>query len=176
MLKATQLLLPVNLAEHYIGFYVANRIGWKVTSDGSTRRLWYKHLGPRQASSNSSKWHNTCRRVRDHVLRNVSLCLRQCQLFLDWRFYRMGPCLPIGCRLHSSDTSCGNQVHLGDHVPSLCCRVCCTVHASADRVYGIALYLWFSAEMYLLDDLGESIPRRSVGLRFNLNASLAALE
>ena len=33
MLKATQLLLPVNLAEHYIGFYVANRVGGDLTSD-----------------------------------------------------------------------------------------------------------------------------------------------
>ena len=39
-----QLALPVNLAEHYIGFYVANLNRRKVTSDGSTRRLWYKHL------------------------------------------------------------------------------------------------------------------------------------
>ena len=44
MLKATQLALPVNLAEHYIGFSVSNRDGLVCTSDGSTRRLWYKHL------------------------------------------------------------------------------------------------------------------------------------
>ena len=54
MLKATQLLLPVNLAEHYIGFYVANRVGGDLTSDGSVRRLWYKHLGPRPELSNPS--------------------------------------------------------------------------------------------------------------------------
>ena len=43
-------------------------------------------------------------------------------------------------------------------------------------VYGIAPYLWFSAEMYLLDDLREILHLLFVGLRFNLIASLAALE
>ena len=63
-----------------------------------------------------------------------------------------------------------------DHVPSLCCRVCWTGRASAVRVYGIALYLWFSSEMYLLDGLGEISSLRFVGLHVTLNASLAALE
>ena len=44
MLKATQLALPVNLAEHYIGFRVTNRKDREMTSDGSVRRLWYKRL------------------------------------------------------------------------------------------------------------------------------------
>ena len=67
-------------------------------------------------------------------------------------------------------------MHPVDHVQHLCCLVIRPICALVLRVYGIALYLWFSAEMYLLDDLGESIPRRSVGLRFARNASLAARE
>ena len=54
---------------------------------------------------------------------------------------RIGSCFPIGFQRHCSGTSCGNQVHLVDHVPSLCYRVCFAAHASVLPVYGIALYL-----------------------------------
>ena len=67
-------------------------------------------------------------------------------------------------------------MHLVDHVQHLCCRVIRLVCALVLRVYGIALYLWFSAEMYLLDDLGGIRNLRFVGLRLVLNAGLAALE
>ena len=67
-------------------------------------------------------------------------------------------------------------MHLVDHVQHLCCRVIRRVCALVLRVYGIALYLWFSAEIYLLDDLGGIRNLRFVGLRLVLNAGLAALE
>ena len=62
------------------------------------------------------------------------------------------------------------------HVQHLCCLGIRPVGASIFPVYGIALYLWFSVEMDRLDDLGEILEVRFVGLRFTLNASLAALE
>ena len=67
-------------------------------------------------------------------------------------------------------------MHLVDHVQHLCCRVIRPVCALVVRVYGIALYLWFSAEMYLLDDLLVNPSLLSVGLRSRFISSLAAIE
>ena len=67
-------------------------------------------------------------------------------------------------------------MHLVDHVQHPCCLGSRPVCALVLRVYGIALYLWFSVEMDRLDDLGEIRKSRFVGLRCTLNASLAALE
>ena len=74
----------------------------------------------------------------------------------------MGPCLPIGCRLHSSDTSCGNQVHLVDHVPSLCGRVCFAAHASVLPVYGIAPYLEFRSNLEYMAAGRDHLTRRLI--------------
>ena len=57
--SATYLALPVNpsanRSEHYIGFAVKDRLGCNLTSDGSTRRLWYKRL---DYSGGQSIWSN----------------------------------------------------------------------------------------------------------------------
>ena len=52
---AHNLALPVNLAEHYIGFGVANRVAMDCTSDRAVRRLWYKRL---DYSGGQSIWSN----------------------------------------------------------------------------------------------------------------------
>ena len=41
----------------------------------------------------------------------------------------------------------GHQLSTAYHALRLCQRVFCTTHASAVRVYGIALYLWFTSKM-----------------------------
>ena len=70
----------------------------------------------------------------------------------------------------------GNQLSTAYHALLLSYLAFWMVHASAVRVYGIALYLWFSVEMDRLDDLGEMRKSRFVGLRARFIPSLAALE
>ena len=53
-----------------------------------------------------------------------------------------------------SDIVCGNQLSTAYHARYLCQRVFCTTHASADRVYGIALYLWFTFPMASIPGCG----------------------
>ena len=48
--------LPVNLAEHYIGFGVANRVAMDCTSDRAVRRLWYKHLASSDRVTIPARW------------------------------------------------------------------------------------------------------------------------
>ena len=49
------MLLSDNLTDGYTGFGVSSALEIKCTSDGSVRRLWYKHPTRRREPSNSSK-------------------------------------------------------------------------------------------------------------------------
>ena len=95
---------------------------------------------------------------------------------IGWMLTQPGHAAQEKVMFSLSDIVCGHQLSTAYHALHLCYLVCVTAHASLVHVYGIALYLWFSAEIYRLDDLGGIRNLRLVGLRLVLNAGLAALE